>query len=328
MGRFEFIDHGAASEVYTEMAAHEVFSGGKDHPVYGNVGRNYYAIALGEASLDLAFVVTDNGGPVLLVQCALRDTELSHFGFPIRFNFAAGLPPTAQRKSLNAAFEKIGQIAAEHSATEAFLSAGPPTGSLGLIDKACLDRDGKPGLRIRAEADLELSGEELKSDLRSSYKSLINWGRDNIRLEYVNAANPDRLLLEKLSDFHAQTAGRIVHAQPTWDELFRQISIGHGEISMGFAQDGELVAGTMVIDEGPTALYFLAVYDRERFEKPIGHWPLFDAMVRAKNRGLRRFDLGEVHARGTVEPKEFNIGFFKKGFTSRLVTETVWRVPL
>lgn len=327
MARFEIIDCGTASVAFAELYDFEAFSARKDHPVYGDVGRTYYPVALGDSAKDFSFSITDNGTPVLLVQCMLRGTQLSHFGFPIRFQFANDLPAAAQRKCLNTAFEKITQIGAEQRADEVFLSGGVPSGTLSLIDKACLDRGGKPGTRIRAEADLSATEEELKRDVRNSYKSLISWGQANIRLEYVNAENPDRHLLDSLRDFHARTAGRTVHGEATWEAMFSQITSRNGEISMGFLEDGELVAGTMVIDEGPTALYFLAVYDREKFEKPMGHWPLFNAMLRAKGRDLQRFDLGEVHARGTVDPKEFNIGFFKKGFTSRLVTENVWRVP-
>ena len=38
-------------------------------------------------------------------------------------------------------------------------------------------------------------------------------------------------------------------------------------------------------------------------------------------------DLGEFFAQGTAGEKEYNIGFFKKGFTSHHVTEVVWRIP-
>ncbi|MEK7246395.1 MAG: hypothetical protein AAB223_10300, partial [Pseudomonadota bacterium] len=74
--------------------------------------------------------------------------------------------------------------------------------------------------------------------------------------------------------------------------------------------------------------YASGVYDRDRFEKPLGHWPVFDALVRAGRRGILRYDLGEVHPRGAASDKEVQIGFFKKGFTERIVIWFEWQVPL
>jgi len=37
-------------------------------------------------------------------------------------------------------------------------------------------------------------------------------------------------------------------------------------------------------------------------------------VLRSKERGLRYFDLGFLPARRTVSDKEYNIGYFKRGF--------------
>lgn len=327
MARFEIIDPQTAPVAFNEALAGDAFAGRKRHPVYGDFGRHYYPIALGTAIANCPFIVVDQGEPSLLVQCSARDGILSHFGFPIRLEFRDGLEPTARRKGLNTAFTHIEQLARTHAIHTAQVVGGPVDGQLSPIDQACLDRGGRPGLRIRAEADLTASEEDLRRDIRDSYRSLINWGQQHIRPVYANGANPDRALLQALRDFHARTAGRVVHGEATWSALFEPVARGAGEISLGYLDDGELVAGALIVDEGETAYYALAVYDRERFDKPMGHGPLFDAMLRARARGRTRFDFGEVHPRSTVEPKEFNIGFFKKGFTSRLVAETVWTLP-
>jgi hypothetical protein len=327
MARFEIVDPEMAPAAFNEALAGDAFAGRRDHPVYGDFGRHYYPIALGGAIRNCPFIVADQGRPSLLVQCSARDGVLSHFGFPIRLEFRAGLETAARRKNLGPAFAHIERLARTHGIHTAKVAGGPAGGLLSPIDQACLDRGGRPGFRIRAEADLAVSEEDLRRDVRDSYRSLINWGQQHIRLVYANAANPDRALLEALRDFHVRTAGRAVHGEATWSALFEPVARGAGEISMGYLDDGELVAGALVVDGGETAYYVLAVYDRERFDKPMGHGPLFDAMLRARARGRRYFDFGEVHPRGAAEPKEFNIGFFKKGFTSRLVAETVWTLP-
>ena len=71
--------------------------------------------------------------------------------------------------------------------------------------------------------------------------------------------------------------------------------------------------------------YASGVYDRERFDQPLAHWPLYDAIRRSGARGMRRFDLGELPAKGTVSDKEFNIGYFKRGFASQIDMHLVWQ---
>ena len=328
MGRFFVIEASDDPDAFARVLASPAFPERQAHPAYGDFARVYYPVVFGDSVRECSFAVSEADAPVLLVQCSARGGVLSHFGFPVRFAFRAGLGGSDMQKSAKAAFRHIADSAERWGVTEAQVSGGAQQGLLTSIDRACLDRGGQPRLRMRAEADLDLGEDALRRDVRESYRSLINWGRRNLRLVYVNAGNPDRGLMDDLADFHARTAGRVVHGEAVWMTLFARIAAGGGEMSMGYSQDGELVSATMVIDEADTALYFLAVYDRERFDKPMGHWPLFDAMLRAKARGRRRFDLGEFFQQGAVDSKEYNIGFFKKGFTSRQVTEVVWTVPL
>lgn len=325
MGRFSIV--GAGTDAFAGALAAEAFEERNAHPVYGDFATVYYPIVFGESLEDCSFLVTDGGAPALFAQCSLREGVLSHYGFPVRFHFRAGLEAADALRCARLALGHMDETAAAKGIREARISGGPADGLLSPVDRACLDRAGRPELRMRAEADLSRPEEALRRDVRDSYRSLINWGRRNLRLVYVNAENPDRSLIDDYADFHARTAGRTVHGDATWAALFGHIAAGAGEATMGYLDGGELVASSMVVDGDLTALYFSAVYDRDRFDKPMGHWPLFDAMVRAKARGRRYFDLGEFFAQGTAGEKEYNIGFFKKGFTSRHVTEVVWRIP-
>ena len=325
MGRFSIV--GAGTDAFAGALAAEAFQERNAHPVYGDFAAVYYPIVFGESLEDCSFLVTDGDAPALFVQCSLREDVLSHYGFPVRFHFRAGVEAADALRCARLALGHMDETAAAKGIREARISGGPADGLLSPVDRACLDRAGRPELRMRAEADLSRPEEALRRNVRDSYRSLINWGRRNLRLVYVNAEDPDRSLIDDYADFHARTAGRTVHGDATWAALFEHIAAGAGEATMGYLDGGELVAGSMVVDGDHTALYFSAVYDRDRFDKPMAHWPLFDAMVRAKARGRRYFDLGEFFAQGTADEKEYNIGFFKKGFTSRHVTEVVWRIP-
>ncbi len=106
--------------------------------------------------------------------------------------------------------------------------------------------------------------------------------------------------------------------------MFDALVEGCGELVLAFLDDDVLVSGTMVVDGRQTSTYASAVNDRSRFDKPLGHWPLYNAIVRSKQRGLRYFDLGEIPPQGTASEKQYSIGQFKKGFTSRLEFRLHW----
>jgi hypothetical protein len=52
-----------------------------------------------------------------------------------------------------------------------------------------------------------------------------------------------------------------------------------------------------------------------------------DAILRAKMRGMRWFDMGELPMPGDGTNKERAIGFFKKAFTSRVDVHAQWLLP-
>ena len=187
---------------------------------------------------------------------------------------------------------------------------------------------GVPQLKVHARIDLNAPQESITAGLRRSYRSFVNWGRRNITLTYVNAGNPDLSLFRTFQEFHRCVAGRVTRPQESWDIMFETVASGSGELSLGHDADGNLISATLVIDGKLVSQYSSAVYDRERFDKPIGHWPVFNAVLRAKARGRSSFLLGEIPTMGTASDKEVSIGKFKRGFTSRLDYRLVWDLPL
>jgi hypothetical protein len=176
---------------------------------------------------------------------------------------------------------------------------------------------------VDAVADLSCSAAELRADVRDSFRTLIKWGEQQFTMRYCNEANPDASLFAEYEDLHGRVAGRRTRADASWRAMFETIARGEGELSLA-TFDGETVGATLVVDGETDAYYASGAYVRERFDRPIGHWPMMDAMLRAKARGIQRFRLGEVPFAGDTSSKEHSIGFFKKGFTSRLEVRLVW----
>jgi hypothetical protein len=153
---------------------------------------------------------------------------------------------------------------------------------------------------------------------------LVNWGQRNLKIDCVGAAKPDRDLFTRYREFHAVVAGRVTRGEKSWDAMFDWIAAGHGELVLGFLASGELVAGTIVVDGATTSYYASGVYDRERFDQPLGHWPLWLAMTRSAERGMRAFDLGDLPLGGTGTEKEYSIGYFKRGFATTIASWISW----
>lgn len=291
------------------------------HPFTGEFGRRYYPAVFGDRRHDESFAVIEHGTPLLVVPCSLGEEALDWYGMPIRMFPRAGV----------AIDPAVAEAALAHLDTVAREPAG---GKIALIESPRLplaEACGKRGYRAAehdfASADLTGGEAGLRKGLRKSFKSLLNWGKGNLALEIYGKANPDRGLFKRYQDFHTKVAGRVTRAPDSWEVMADWIARGHGELVLG-SLDGELVTGTMVVDGTETAYYASGVYDRDRFDKPLAHWPLWLAMLHAGERGRRSFDLGDIPRRGAASDKEFNIGYFKRGFATIMVTQPIWTSTL
>ena len=222
----------------------------------------------------------------------------------------------------------LGDIARAHKASEIHILGGDNRRNLEGIDLVCINHGARPHLRIHAVIDLDHDEKNIRRHLRKSYRSLVNWGRDNIRTLYINIENPDRQLFDQYSNFHAKVGGKVHYGHAYWDVYWNEITAGRGELSLGYLNDGHLAVGTLVIYAGEIAYYASGVYDRNRLDKPLGHFPVFDSIIRANKRGLAMYDLGEIFPSGTVPEKEVQIGFFKRGFASSYILRKTWKLSI
>jgi hypothetical protein len=293
---------------------------------HGAFGRWYYPKLFGPRTTDASFAVFDRGKPVVTLECDVTDEILGRFTQPVHLGRAAEADRDLVRRAIRLCFSNIDEVSRSLGARTVLVADMPSAGVLTEIGKECLSRKGVPRLAFRGVADLDAEPAQLWRDLRKSYRSLINWGRNNLSMRFVNAENPDISVMKSFQEFHLRTAGRATRPQETWDAMFEWIVSGKGEAILGYLGDGSLVAATMVLDTEDAAVYTSGVYDRDRFDSPIAHWPLYLSMERAAARGNRLYDIGEIPVFGEASQKEYSIGYFKRGFTSRIISETVWTI--
>lgn len=196
--------------------------------------------------------------------------------------------------------------------------------ALGSLGRNLLSRRAVPAVRLQAIADLTVDESVLKSGLRKSYRSLVNWGLRELRYQFVTATAFDAAAFESFRDFHIRVSGRETRSRESWDIQAEMIKAGRAELLLSHFDGHGLVSGSLFLDTGTTTTYGVGVYERSLFDKPLAHAPLFTGMLRAKARGQHRFVIGDVPVAKAPDDKEFSIGQFKSGFTGNLNAAIEW----
>jgi len=313
-----------APDAFAEWRSRREFSAVDAHPITGEFGRRYYPAVFGEARRDESFAVMEQSEPLLLVLCTVGQGQLDYFGFPIKLFVSSGLAREKAVASISAAFAQFDDLMAQNETRGTVILDEESHGTLSVVGKECLNRKFSAALRLSAVCDLAEGERGIKRAVRKSYQSLINWGRRNLTMVFVNVGNADQRAFVQYQDFHHRIAGRSTRPQQSWDVMFESIASGIGELSLGFLSDGSLVSGTMIFDGASTAYYMSGVYDRDRFDLPLAHWPIWLAMTRSAERGMRIFDVGDVPLEGAASKKECAIGYFKRGFATAICSNLAW----
>lgn len=292
------------------------------HPLRGRFAARLYP-TVAPSHQDRSVQVIGPTGPVIRVRATLAPDEVSFWGLPMLLTWHRDAEAKHVRDGLAAVLDHLTEMARLAGARRMLIATSAHT----LPDPMAsllIDRGAEGTTHGSALVDLTRPEPVLRADIRDSYRSLTNWGSRNLTLSFINTANPDRTLFDLFPDFHARVAGGRRRGDDYWHVYWAEITQGRAEMILGFLEDGTLVAGSIVVWAGVTAYYASGVYDRDQFDKPLGHWPLWTAILRAKAAGLTRFDLGEIPPRGHADDKELSIAFFKRGFTSGRSLRLKW----
>jgi hypothetical protein len=308
-------------DIFANWAALPAFVATERHPFFNRSGRAYYA-ATYNRDHDTSFAVVRDDEPLMLVWSNIHEGTLGYFGMPIRFFLRADLDEADS--VIAVALGAVDKIAAAHGATDVALREDITGSELSSLGRSCVRRGATLEVVQNGVCDLSLDDKTFHRNIRKSFQSLVNTGRRNMRMVYFNVRNPDSGLFEAYREFHAYVAGQVTRSAESWRAMFDWIAGGGGELALAY-HDGELVAGTLTFDGAEIAYYASGAYDRSKFDKPLAHFPLYDAVLRSKERGMRYFDLGLLPTRGTVTDKEYNIGYFKRGFASSIEMHFCWR---
>lgn len=277
----------------------------------------YYSSYHQDKYQDRTFYVTADGEPVLSFHALCHEGRLGYFHMPAEVCFGnAG--SSLLDKACNRMLQEVTQIVNTEKIQEMQFAYDP------YLCGAYFGNARHQTLHT-CLIDLELSEEQIFSNIRKSYKSLINWGRRELQLRVMTHADADKVFFEQVKQFHIQVAGRQTRTNATWDKQFESIQAGEAYVVAAFFRD-VLASVAIILHGSEEAFYGVAINNRKLMEEfPIGHYPLLAAVLHAKRIGLKRFNLNEIDPLRT-DDKVDNISGFKKGFSKTLLPRTIYTV--
>ena len=226
---------------------------------------------------------------------------------------------------MRSAFAHIDGVASVHDVHQIELRE-PATPGLSPIGEGSIAREAQGAPSLIGRVDLGTEPAQWRKSLRKSFRSLVNWGRDNLSISYFNRTDRDRDRFERFRLFHAEIAERVTRPKKSWDVMHDWVVGGRGELICG-SLDGKLAAAALFVDGTETSIYMSGVYDRA-LDKPLAHYMVWHGIERAQARGMKHLHLGDIHLKGAVDDKRYAIGYFTRGFATHIDTYLTWRWPV
>lgn len=284
----------------------------------------------------LDFMLLRKGIPVSLVEgSVIFDLGVMENDHPVRVQFGRNAPRTGLFRITELTLDVLKLLAMRYGACDIQLDDIAQGPMQTVVGRAASVREYVPELRAAPFVNLAQKESEIWSGVRDSYRALIRAESKAMSLRYFNRESPDhqavdgwRRMLVQNDEFDRGKFGYAID----------RISGGPGEVVAGFLDNGRCCAATAIFDDGPFSLYEAGNYLETEASRKASHYPLYEAILRAKSRGQRRFYLcffGEPTARQAFDgekvvltSKTRAINFFKRGFSETIERKFVFRLIL
>jgi FemAB family protein len=166
--------------------------------------------------------------------------------------------------------------------------------------------------------DLSLPLKKIKSFFRDRYKSLVTVGERIWNVEVLTNFI-DAKVWEEFRTLHFAASGRMTRSNETWDLQYQSVIKGESFLVTARNETSRMIGAGLFVTTRDEGLYSVGAYDRNLFDKPIGHVIQSRAIQEIKKRGCRWYFLGQRFY-PTDEPapskKELSVSHFKEGFAT------------
>lgn len=279
---------------------------------YCDIHLNYYKEYFGDAWTDLSLVAFDKKDFYVCIYMLTNGKELSFFGSPLEIYCDNTLSIQNQNKAFVELYTKIENLK-EEIGCQTIKFYEEPHFLLKYYDHEGFESR----IVFENSIDLTKSEEEIFMCLRKSYKSLINWGKRNLEIMIYDLTNMTDDIMCQFEDFHIQISKRRTRSHESWMLQSEAIKEGKGYIVFCNYQE-KLVSATLILNGDSECYYGVCVNDRDLMAQnlPIGHYGLYKSILIAKQKGLKKFNFGDVT--DNSDPKVNAIVKYKRGFNNQL----------
>ena len=147
----------------------------------------------------------------------------------------------------------------------------------------------------------------------------IKKGYEFYRYEIITANSKDiDWKMEQFRDFHTKVSGRETRGKQTWEKQADGIKKNRDFAVFQYDKEtGELDGASLFTATHSHCYYSVAVYNRDKFERPIGHMAQDVAMNYLRELGIRWYIVGDrFYKSDGVDRKNLSISEYKEAFAT------------
>ena len=172
------------------------------------------------------------------------------------------------------------------------------------------------------QIEINKSEETLWSDVRTSYKSLINWGLRELAIDVYTKDNINLDIIDAFRKLHFSEAGRETRSRESWQLQLEAVKENEAFIVTA-KNSGELVSAGYFIIHKVHCFYGSSASKYQLVKKPLFHSIMWTAILHCKKREIIFFETGLQYTKqqiieNKIDSKVVNIAKFKSGFGGRL----------
>jgi FemAB family protein len=291
----------------------------------------YHSLAGGRWT-DLSVVLRHDNKAVGIWPLTLAEldgeTNVSSQGLPISPPlFASDTPSTIRKSLIGKILNGLEGLCDAHGVkhwTSQILFDGASAALLSEWHHQIMAKGGQAQVLADLYVDLSLDIEDIRKHFRKSYKPLINLGLRTWGVEIVSSR--DENAWQAFKALHKKAAGRSTRSDHTWDLQLAAIAAGEAFTVALRDSSGDMVGAGFFAITPHEASYSVGAYNRDLFDKPLGHVVQQAAIEEMKRRGLRWYHIGRrpyPNEAPSPSKKELSIGEFKQGFATTIMPRYV-----
>ena len=173
--------------------------------------------------------------------------------------------------------------------------------------------------------DLSLSLEKIKKEIRKSYINIIH-KKKNILIS-VLSNNEDKNIWSDFKNLHLEVSKKKTRSDDSWDEQFKNLCKKRSYFFYLY-ENNQLVAGSLFDITKDEAYYSVGAYSENAKKNNISHLIQYSAINFFKAKKIKWYYLGKYtsNLNNYNNKKDFSISFFKKGFSSLIVKNSILEI--